>query len=85
MAQKHFLESEETWKGHTRKFTSGLRSTKNVEVEEATTSQALETKKQSDIFVKIYDLNHDFKETIFTYQTEKFPTRSSQGHQLSWY
>jgi len=44
-------------------------------------AQVRQTKKQSDIFVKVYDLQNDFKETMFTDQTGKFSTRSSQGHQ----
>ena len=39
------------------------------------------SKKQKDVFVRIYELQDELREKIYTDQTGRFPTRSSRGNQ----
>ena len=58
---KHFLESEETWKGHGRKIKSGLRSTKEAIASKSdgqVSTKSIKTK-ESCIFTRTYDLHDD--------------------------
>ena len=72
IVQKYYPESEETLKGHARKFKSGLRSTKklathpgqdpeverstNLNEENPTKESTAPTKKKKEIFITTYDL-----------------------------
>ena len=80
---KHFPESEETQKGHMRKQKKGIRSTKiRVDAETREPVQGSPPReKKKDVMVKIYDLQEDFADLIYTDQTGRFPTRSSRGNQ----
>ena len=88
-ARKHFPESEETQKGHMRTQPQGLRSTKIRMVPEALEPDLGEenvpvtrlTKKENDVFVRIYELQDEMRKKIYTDQTGCFPTRSSRGNQ----
>ena len=81
-ARKHFPESTETWKGHGRKIKSGLRSTRQIAIEEeaeAVTKQP--TKKQRTTFATTYDLHDEMERKSYSDQTGRFPVRSYRGHQ----
>ena len=84
--QRHFPESEETWKGHAKKIKSGLRSTKKKGVKEDTPKMTSDDiprpiTTNKEIFVQTYDIQNEFQRTIYTDQTGKFPDRSSKGNQ----
>ena len=99
IVQKCYPESEETLKGHARKFKSGLRSTKktaehqgqdpeedsvtNQNVATPTKESKAPTKKKKDIFATTYDLQDDFQQKMYTDQTGRFPTKSSRGYQYN--
>jgi len=76
-ARKHFPESEETQKDHMRTQPQGLRSTKIrmvPEVEEPDFGEENDpvtrpTKKEKDVFVRIYELQDEMREKIYTDQT----------------
>ena len=74
---KYFPESEETQFGHLSQQRQGLRSTKvkQQDIEEVDKSLTV-GKKERDVYCKVYEL----KETIYSDQTGKFPTRSSRGN-----
>ena len=80
---KHFPESEETQKGHMRKQKKGIRSTKiRVDAETGEPVQGSPPReKKKDIMVKIYDLQEDLADLIYTDQTGHFPTRARRGNQ----
>ena len=93
--RKYYPESEETLKGHARKFKSGLRSTKkteepqgqdpeeesvaNLDVATPTEELKVPTKKKRETFLTIYDLQDDFQQKMYADQTGRFPTKSSRG------
>jgi hypothetical protein len=85
---KHFLESEETHKGHGRKMSSSLRLTKTTPTSNRNdiggdiqpTHAPCPTTKQKAIFFKIYDLKDEAQRKMYTNQTGKFPKKSSRGH-----
>ena len=100
IVQKYFPESEETLKGHARKFKSGLKSTKkamevqeqdqeqeihqSLAIETPTEESAAPTKEKKEIFVTTYDLQYEFQKKMCIDQTGCFPTKSSRGY-TSWY
>jgi hypothetical protein len=84
---KHFPKSDKTTKGHGRKVRSGLRSTQpkptkdNNDDPNPTGNIFLPTSKEHDIFTKIYMVEEEANETVFTNQTGRFLKKSSQGNQ----
>ena len=68
-----------------RKMKSGIRSTKrgqtNSTTPQATKQQPRQTKKMKDIMVKLVDIQDEPRQTVYTDQTGKFPTKSSKGNQ----
>jgi hypothetical protein len=75
--QKYYPETDETDKGHMTQTRKNVRSTKTKPkpFEEAN-NIPLRGKKVHDIYTKVYDA----RETIFSDQTGKFPTRSQRGN-----
>ena len=71
VVHKHFPESEDNIKGHTRKTKSGLKSTRPMEEppSDGEEDQEMPKKKTKNIFVKVYDLNEDPQEKMYTSQT----------------
>jgi hypothetical protein len=86
---KHFPELGETHKGHGRKMRSGLQSTKTMPTsndddnddDTQPTHAPCPPTKQKTIFFKIYDLKDKAQLKMYTNQMEKFPKKSSRGHQ----
>ena len=64
---------------------SGIRSTKheqtNSTTPQATEQQPRQTKKVKDIMVKLVDIQDELRQTVYTDQPGKFPTKSSKGNQ----
>ncbi len=87
VVNKHFLESEETLKGHGRKIRSGLRSTKtstqNDDDEEIgeTLRFPRPATKQKEAIIQIYDLSDEAECLMYTDQTGRFQKKSNRGHQ----
>ena len=83
--KRHLPESEETQKGHMRKMKSGICSTKhgqaNTTTPPATKQPTRQIKKRKDIMVRLVDVQDEMKQTIYTDQTSKFPTKSGKGNQ----
>ena len=85
-ARKNFPESEETQKGHMCTQPHGLRSTKIRMVPELLEKHFGEeddivpqpSKEHKHVSVRVYDLNDEMCEKIYTDQTGCFPTRSSR-------
>jgi hypothetical protein len=83
----HFLESEETLKGHGRKTRSGLRSTKlSPQTSEddklaSTTEFTHSPTKQKEVIIRAFDLSSEAERLMYTNQTGRFPKKSCQGHQ----
>ena len=73
--KKYYPETAETPKGHLNQTRKNVRSTKAKPFEEVLSHQ-LRGKKEKDVYVKVYDV----RETVFTDQTGKFPTRSQAGN-----
>ena len=71
---KHFPELEETQYGHMRTQRQGVRSTKVTA--QQTTDDATEQPSTDEVTIRVHDTN----ETLFTDQTEQFPTTSSRGN-----
>ena len=71
--QTYYPESTETPKGHKNQIRKKVRSTKVMEACDATT---LKGKKVRDIGIHV----NNFRETIFSDQTGKFPKRSRRGY-----
>ncbi|KAL7477991.1 hypothetical protein ACHAW6_003779 [Cyclotella cf. meneghiniana] len=68
---KHFLESDETTKGHMKQIQQGLQSTKpKPTLPPFTPMPGL---KHQDVYVRIYDAT---KKTMYTDQTDNFPVTS---------
>jgi hypothetical protein len=92
-ARKHFLDSEETHKGHSRKTPSGLRSTKDKPVPcHDNSNEAFGNKqdapfslrsvqKEQTIFYRILNLEDAATQKIWNNQTGKFPKKSRKGNQ----
>ena len=88
--RRHFPDSDETNKGHGRRTPSGLRSTKKTQ---ATTPPPVEepeddvedehniTIKEKTIFCKVYDIEEEATQKIWTDQTGRFPKQSNRGNQ----
>eukprot|EP00804_Cyclotella_cryptica_P013348 CCRYP_005123-RA/>CCRYP_005123-RA protein AED:0.24 eAED:0.24 QI:0/0/0/1/1/1/2/0/905 len=75
--RKYYPETTETPKGHLNQTRQNVRSTKSQHpMEEYIHKQRLIGKKTQDIFIKTYEV----RETIFSDQTGKFPTRSQRGN-----
>jgi hypothetical protein len=83
----NFPESDETTKGHGRKVRSGLQSTQPKPTKDDDNdpnpigNTILPTNKEHDIFIKIYMVEEEANEAVFTEQTGQFPKKSSQGNQ----
>ena len=83
--KKYYPETTETPKGHMNQTRKNVRSTKvkpttweqptQSPLEETNTSQ-LTGKKVRDVFTRVYDI----RETVFSDQTGRFPTRSQRGN-----
>ena len=73
--KKYYPETVETPKGHLNQTRKGARSTKEKPFEEYDTTE-LQGKKKKDVYIKVYNV----RETIFSDQTGKFPTRSKSGN-----
>ncbi|KAL7478375.1 hypothetical protein ACHAW6_004139 [Cyclotella cf. meneghiniana] len=74
---KYYPETIETPKGHLNQTRKNVCSTKLKHPFEELHSNQLRGRKVRDIYTKVYNT----RETIFTNQTGKFPTRSQSGHQ----
>ena len=79
--RRHFLESNETWKGHVRKVLSGLRSTKKLpEIEQ---DGQLTTKKvgpkTGTLFTKTYNLYDNLERKMYKDRTGKLPVKLYRG------
>jgi hypothetical protein len=74
---KYYPETAETPKGHLNQNRRNVRSTKPKHPIKELHSTQLRGRKEPDIYTKVYNK----RETIFTDQTGKFPTRSQAGHQ----
>ena len=71
--QKYYPKTNKTLMGHLNQTCKNVRSTRPLEMSNTTTLQG---KKMRDIYTSVYNT----RETIFTDQTGKFPTRSQQGN-----
>ena len=60
MAAKYFLESVKTWRGHGRKKKYGQRPTQQPVLEEETEPELPTSEGGRALFVKTYNLQHDF-------------------------
>eukprot|EP00804_Cyclotella_cryptica_P015405 CCRYP_008025-RA/>CCRYP_008025-RA protein AED:0.42 eAED:0.42 QI:0/-1/0/1/-1/1/1/0/193 len=75
--RKYYPETTETPKGHLNQTRQNVRSTKSQHpMEDYIHKQRLIGKKTQDIFIKTYEV----RDTIFSDQTGKFPTRSQRGN-----
>eukprot|EP00970_Alexandrium_tamarense_P007190 scaffold1267_cov128-Alexandrium_tamarense.AAC.2 len=74
--QKYYPETTETSKGHMSQTRKNVRPTKPKPFE-TINSDSLRGKKLRDVYSKVYDV----RETIFSDQTGRFPTRSLSGNQ----
>ena len=72
---KHFLESEETQKGHMRNQWQGVQSTKSHQATQTNDYKRKVKEKKKGIFIAV----HDPKSKMYTDQTGKLPVRSSRG------
>lgn len=70
--KKYYPETDETAKGHLNQTRKNVRSTK---FEQANTGD-MRGKKVRDVYMKVYDT----RETSFSDQTGRFPTRSQRGN-----
>ncbi len=72
---RHFPKLDEMTKGHMKKQSQNVRSTKIQEI--ANTDQNKPPpRKMHDVYIKIFNA----KEAIYTDQTGRFPANSSSGH-----
>ena len=71
--KKYYPETTETPKGHLNQTRKNVRSTKILETSDATT---LKGKKARDVGIHVYNV----RETIFSDQTGKYPSRSQRGY-----
>jgi hypothetical protein len=90
---KHFLELEETAKGHDHKTGSGLYSTKTTASDDMYSDNhdndtapkphppPYPTTKQCKVYIKIYDLKDKAQLKMYSNQTRKFPKKSSRSNQ----
>jgi hypothetical protein len=86
---KHYPESKESHKGHSRKTRSGLQSTKmtttsdndNKDNKTRANYSVRPTTKQKTIFFKVYDLEDKAQLKMDTDLTGRFPKKLSHGHQ----
>jgi hypothetical protein len=84
---KHFLEFEETLKGHGHKTRSGLRSTKTTPKIDDEDKIANATQltwyltKQKEVIIHTFNFSNEAKCLMYTNQTGRFPQKSSRGHQ----
>ena len=70
---KYYPETNETAMGHLNQTRKNVRSTRPLEMTNTTTLQG---KKMRDVYISVYHT----RETMFTDQTGKFPTRSQRGN-----
>jgi hypothetical protein len=88
-ANKHYLKSKETLKGHGHKTRSGLRSTKTTTESDnkdnnknaKATHLPWPTIKQKEAIIKTYNLSDKAECLMYTNQTGKFPKKSSCSYQ----
>ena len=74
---KYYSETDETIKGHMNQTRKNVRSTKTKRVPfEIAEYPEMKGKKVQDVYIKTYDV----RETTFSDQTGKFPTRSRSGN-----
>ena len=71
--KKYYPETTETPKGHLNQTRKNVRSTKEMEIPDAST---LKGKKVRDVGIHVYNV----RETIFSDQTGKYPKRSQRGN-----
>ena len=74
---RYYPETTKTPKGHLNQTRKNVRSTKpKARPFEKTEAATLRGKKVRDVYTKVYDVRN----TVFSDQTGKFPTRSKQGN-----
>ena len=74
---KYYPETTETPKGHLNQTRKTVQSTKpNSKPFEKTDASTLWGNKARDVYNKVYEVCN----TVFSYQTGQFPTRSQQGN-----
>jgi hypothetical protein len=77
VVNKHFPESVETQKGHTKKQRQNVRSTKlKVKTEETEEEELTRAVSKQSIIVKTFNMDA----TVYTDQTGRFPVQSSRGN-----
>ena len=73
---KYYPKTDETIKGHMNQNSKNMRSTKTKRVPfEIAEYPKMKGKKVREVYIKTYDV----RETKFSDQTGKFPTRSKHG------
>ena len=72
---KYYPDTNKTPKGHMNQTRKDVRSTKWAPLESFTSTE-MQGKKVQDVYVKVYDA----RETTFSDQTGKFPTRSKRDN-----
>ena len=74
--KKYYPETTKNPKGHLNQTRKNVRSTKQKQqLLKTCDTSCLKGKKEWDIYIKVYDV----RETIYSDQTEQFPTRSFSG------
>ncbi len=76
--RRHFPESDETHKGHTKIQHQNVRSTK-IKIKTNTTSPLTKEKQMQDVYIK----DHHANDTMYSNQTGRFPATSSRGNQYT--
>ena len=72
--QRHYPESDETTKGHTKKQCKNVRSTK-IRAKADNKQQLTREKKMQNVYIKV----HQATDTMYSDQTGRFPATSSRG------
>jgi hypothetical protein len=72
---KYYLDTNKTPKVHMNQTQKNVQSTKRFPLESFSTTE-MQGKKVRDVYVKVYDT----RETTFSDQKGKFPTRSKRGN-----
>eukprot|EP00804_Cyclotella_cryptica_P025968 CCRYP_002793-RD/>CCRYP_002793-RD protein AED:0.25 eAED:0.25 QI:0/-1/0/1/-1/1/1/0/824 len=75
---KHFLESEETQKGHMRQSRQGTCSTKVIDEDALLSFQPTPGVKHKDVYLRVYDAT---KKPMYSNQSGPFPIKSRRNHQ----
>jgi hypothetical protein len=74
---KHFLESDETQKGHMKQTKQGVRSTKVIDEDAMLEFKPSPGVKHKDVYLCVFDAT---KKAMYSDQTGRFPITSARGH-----